>query len=92
MQTELKRTIKNAGLMLSRMKFSDSDRATVIEINVTKYNDEAWQLAMLMNASMYTYSLGLSETNNGNIKFAQFLFEHEANKEALELIHESENL
>jgi hypothetical protein len=39
--------------MLSHMKFSESDFATVIEINVIKYNDEAWRLAMLMNASMY---------------------------------------
>lgn len=41
MQTDLKRTIKNAGLMLSHMKFSESDFSTVIEINVIKYNDEA---------------------------------------------------
>ncbi|MBD9364679.1 hypothetical protein [Leuconostoc mesenteroides] len=92
MQTELKRTIKNAGLMLNHMKFSDSEFATVIEINVTKYNDEAWYLAMLMNASIYKYELSLSETNNGNTKFAQFLFEHEANKEALSLIRDSEHL
>ena len=44
MQKELKRSIKNAGLMLSHMKFSESDFATVIEINVIKYNDEAWRL------------------------------------------------
>lgn len=31
MQTELKKTIKNAGLMLSHMKFSESDFATVVE-------------------------------------------------------------
>lgn len=47
---------------------------------------------MLMTASMYEYELGLSESNNGNTKFAQFLFEHEANKEALALIRDSENL
>jgi len=63
-----------------------------LEINVIKYNDEAWRLAMLMNASLYNYSLSLSETNNGTKKFAQFLFEHEANKEILALIRESENL
>jgi hypothetical protein len=55
MKTELKRTVKNAGLMLSHMTFSESNFATVIEINVIKYNDEAWRLAMLMNASMFTY-------------------------------------
>ena len=92
MKTELKRTVKNAGLMLSHMTFSESNFATVIEINVIKYNDEAWRLAMLMNASMYNYSLGLSETNNGAIKCAEFLFEHEANKEILALIRESKNL
>ncbi|HCU42240.1 hypothetical protein N2F28_09175 [Leuconostoc falkenbergense] len=92
MKTELKRTVKNAGLMLSHMTFSESNFATVIEINVIKYNDEAWRLAMLMNASMFTYDLGLSETNNGAIKCAEFLFEHEANKEILTLIRESENL
>lgn len=47
---------------------------------------------MLMNASMYNYSLGLSETNDGAIKCAELLFEHEANKEVLALIRESENL
>lgn len=92
MQIELKIFLKSAGLELSHMKFKEYDYATVIEINVTKYNDEAWQLAMLMNASMYTYSLGLSETNNGNTRFAQFLFKHEANKEVLALIRESKNL
>lgn len=89
MKTKLKRTVKNAGLILSHMKFSESGFATVIEINVIKYNDEAWRLAILMNASMYNYSLSLSETNNGTTKFAQFLFENEANKEALALIRES---
>jgi len=44
MKTELKRTVKNAGLMLSHMTFSESNFATVIEINVIKYNDEAWRL------------------------------------------------
>ena len=44
MKTKLKRTVKNAGLMLSHMKFSESGFATVIEINVIKYNDEAWRL------------------------------------------------
>ena len=58
MKTELKRTVKNAGLMLSHMTFSESNFATVIEINVIKYNDEAWRLAMLMNASMFTYEIG----------------------------------
>lgn len=94
MKTELKRTVKNAGLMLSHMTFSESNYDNVIEINVIKYNDEAWRLAMLMNASMYNYSLGLSETNNGTTKtkFFQFLFEHEANKKVLALIRKSENL
>lgn len=92
MQTELKRTIKNAGLMLSHMKFSETDCATVIEINVIKYNDEAWRLAMLINACRFTYNLGLSKTIDGAIKCAEFLFEHEANKEILALIRESENL
>lgn len=92
MQTELKKYIKNAGLMLSHMKVSESEFATAIEINVNKYNDEAWRFAMLLNASMYNYSLGLSETHDDNTKFVQFLFQHEANKEALALIRESENL
>lgn len=92
MKTKLKRTVKNAGLILSHMKFSESGFATVIEINVIKYNDEAWRLAMLMNACRFTYDLGLSKTNDGAIKCAEFLFEHEANKEILALIRESENL
>ena len=50
------------------------------------------KLGALMNASMFTYNLGLSETNDGAIKCAEFLFEHEANKEILALIRESENL
>ncbi|MCT3046722.1 hypothetical protein [Leuconostoc mesenteroides] len=74
------------------MNFNESDFATIIEINLIKYNDEAWRLAMLINASIYKYSLSLSETNDGNTKFAQFLFEHEANKEILALIRESENV
>ncbi len=50
------------------------------------------KLGALMNASMFTCDLGLSETNDGAIKCAEFLFEHEANKEILALIRESKNL
>ncbi|MBS0942805.1 hypothetical protein JK161_08190 [Leuconostoc mesenteroides] len=92
MKKELKRSIRDSGLKLSHMNFNESDFATIIEINLIKYNDEAWRLAMLINASIYKYSLSLSETNDGNTKFAQFLFEHEANKEILALIRESENV
>ena len=92
MKTKLKKYVKNAGLMLSHMKFSESDFATVIEINTIKYNDEAWQLAMLINVSLYTYSFNLEVMDNGTTKSAQFVFEHEANKKILALIRESENL